>query len=171
VLESEINTIFDRGIFNIEFDLKELQFISNAGAGVFIGAAGTVSDNNGEIKIINPSDNIREVFDLLGLSTGGFMFSDYDKLFRGIIRENQISLFDLEGNELKLAHQRHVRDCLYFTQISIQIIFSLLWFAGAKSCSITVTKQDRNKTIAILCNPQVYITILIKISSCNPVTT
>mgnify|MGYP001558977068 CR=1 FL=1 len=49
-------------------DLSGLDYISSAGAGVFIGAIGTAQENDGNIILMRPSPNVKEVFDLLGLS-------------------------------------------------------------------------------------------------------
>ena len=67
-LEKTINDLFDSGSHKLMVDLSGLDYISSAGAGVFIGAIGTAQENNGNIILMNPSSNVKEVFDLLGLS-------------------------------------------------------------------------------------------------------
>lgn len=67
-LEKTINDLFDAGSHRLVVDLSGLDYISSAGAGVFIGAIGTAQENDGNIILINPSPNVKEVFDLLGLS-------------------------------------------------------------------------------------------------------
>lgn len=66
--EKTINELFEENQYRIVVDLSELQYISSAGAGVFIGAIGTAQENNGNIVILRPTPNVREVFELLGLS-------------------------------------------------------------------------------------------------------
>jgi anti-sigma B factor antagonist len=66
--EKTINDLFESGSYKIVVDLSELQYISSAGAGVFIGAIGTAQENQGNIVILRPTANVREVFELLGLS-------------------------------------------------------------------------------------------------------
>lgn len=66
--EKAINEQFEENNYRIVVDLSELQYISSAGAGVFIGAIGTAQENNGNIVILRPTPNVREVFELLGLS-------------------------------------------------------------------------------------------------------
>lgn len=66
--EKTINDLFEAGSYKIVVDLSELQYISSAGAGVFIGAIGTAQENQGNIVILRPTANVREVFELLGLS-------------------------------------------------------------------------------------------------------
>ena len=67
-LERTINEIFEEGTYKLVVDLSGLDYISSAGAGVFIGAIGTAQENDGNIILIKPSPNVKEVFDLLGLS-------------------------------------------------------------------------------------------------------
>ena len=67
-LEKTINELFEGDSYRLVVDLSGLNYISSAGAGVFIGAIGTAQDNNGDIILVKPSANVREVIDLLGLS-------------------------------------------------------------------------------------------------------
>lgn len=67
-LERTINDLFENGVYRIAVDLSGLDYISSAGAGVFIGAIGTAQENDGNIILMRPSSNVKEVFDLLGLS-------------------------------------------------------------------------------------------------------
>lgn len=67
-LEKAVNDLFDEGVYKLVVDLSGLAYISSAGAGVFIGAIGTAQENDGNIILMNPSPNVKEVFDLLGLS-------------------------------------------------------------------------------------------------------
>ncbi|NUN50209.1 MAG: STAS domain-containing protein [Candidatus Brocadiae bacterium] len=67
-MEKTINDLFDGGTYRLIIDLSKLDYISSAGAGVFIGAIGTAQENEGNIVLMRPSPNVKEVFDLLGLS-------------------------------------------------------------------------------------------------------
>ena len=67
-LEKTINELFEEGNYKLMVDLSGLDYISSAGAGVFIGAIGTAQENEGNIILMKPSPNVKEVFDLLGLS-------------------------------------------------------------------------------------------------------
>jgi anti-anti-sigma factor len=67
-LEKTINDLFEEGGYRLVVDLSGLDYISSAGAGVFIGAIGTAQENDGNIILMKPSPNVKEVFDLLGLS-------------------------------------------------------------------------------------------------------
>ncbi|MBI3269140.1 MAG: STAS domain-containing protein [Planctomycetes bacterium] len=74
-MERTINDLFERNIYRLVVDLSRLDYISSAGAGVFIGAIGTAQENDGNIILMRPSPNVKEVFDLLGLSQI-FTFAD-----------------------------------------------------------------------------------------------
>ena len=74
-LEKVLDELFDANSYKIVVDLSGLDYISSAGAGVFIGAIGTIQENDGNIILLKPSSNVREVFDLLGLSQI-FTFAD-----------------------------------------------------------------------------------------------
>ena len=67
-MEDEIVKLFNSNIYRIVVDLSELEYISSAGAGVFISNVGEAMQNGGHIVFVNPSEPVREVFDLLGLT-------------------------------------------------------------------------------------------------------
>ena len=84
-MENYIEDLFRKQVFKIIVRLDELDYISSAGAGVFIGAIGTANANGGNIVLLNPSSNVKEVFDLLGLS----------QIFPIVFQENEaISYFN-----------------------------------------------------------------------------
>jgi len=68
-LDEAISSYFDEEKFKIVADLAGVEYISSAGAGVFIGSLTTAQESGGNIVLVNPTPNVREVFDLLGLST------------------------------------------------------------------------------------------------------
>jgi anti-sigma B factor antagonist len=67
-LDEAINNLFEQGTYKIVADLSGLEYISSAGAGVFIGALAMAQENGGNIVISSPTENVHEVFDLLGLT-------------------------------------------------------------------------------------------------------
>ncbi|MFC1586829.1 STAS domain-containing protein [Planctomycetota bacterium] len=73
-MENTFNQLFDEEEYQIIVELSDVPYISSAGAGVFIGAVGTSQDADGNIVMLNPQANVKEVFDLLGL-TQIFSFS------------------------------------------------------------------------------------------------
>ncbi|MBP5232476.1 MAG: STAS domain-containing protein [Planctomycetes bacterium] len=67
-LDSAIQELFSQGKYRLVVDLKDVEYISSAGAGVFIGSLAIAQENGGNIIITQPTPNVQEVFDLLGLS-------------------------------------------------------------------------------------------------------
>ncbi len=67
-MEKVINDLFENNQHRLIVDLAGLDYISSAGAGVFIGAIGTAQENDGNIILVNPGSTVKEVFDLLGPS-------------------------------------------------------------------------------------------------------
>jgi anti-sigma B factor antagonist len=67
-LDETITGLFEQGVYKVIANLKGVEYISSAGAGVFIGSLATAQESGGEIVLVNPTPNVREVFDLLGLS-------------------------------------------------------------------------------------------------------
>jgi len=67
-LEETIAELFADDRYKIVVDLSKVEYISSAGAGVFIGALSEAQENEGNIVLMCPTSNVREVFDLLGLT-------------------------------------------------------------------------------------------------------
>ena len=55
------------GVKELEFDLKEVDFVSSAGLRVFLNAQ-NIMDEQGSMVIRNMSDDVKEVFDMTGFS-------------------------------------------------------------------------------------------------------
>jgi len=73
--ERIISDLFEKRQFRIIVDISNLNYISSAGAGVFIGAFAVAQENHGTIIVVKPQSSVKEVFDLLGLSQ---IFPIYD---------------------------------------------------------------------------------------------
>jgi anti-sigma B factor antagonist len=67
-LENEIQAKFSAKQYKLIIDLADVPYISSAGAGVFIGAFPQAQENDGSIALLNPSKNVLDVFELLGLT-------------------------------------------------------------------------------------------------------
>jgi anti-sigma B factor antagonist len=67
-LDRTMTELFGQGHYRIIVDLAGVEYISSAGAGVFIGALTDAHEHKGNIVLMNPTPNVREVFDLLGLN-------------------------------------------------------------------------------------------------------
>jgi len=66
-LEALFEKHFEKAIYRFVIDIKRLTYVSSAGAGVFIGAVGTCQDNDGNIVLVQPSQEVKEIFELLGV--------------------------------------------------------------------------------------------------------
>ncbi len=67
-LEEAIREVYDEGCFKLVVDLARVDYISSAGAGVFIGARSESQENGGDVVLLNPTEGVKEVFELLGLT-------------------------------------------------------------------------------------------------------
>jgi anti-anti-sigma factor len=57
---------YEKGGFNIVFDLADVGFVSSAGLRVLLLTKKTADRQNGKLAIINVKDSIREVLDMTG---------------------------------------------------------------------------------------------------------
>lgn len=67
-MQDTLDRVFAANKFKIAINLEKVDYISSAGAGVFIGALGKAQEGNGDIVLMNPRPTVLEVFDLLGLT-------------------------------------------------------------------------------------------------------
>lgn len=70
VTSPEFEEIIKKDIYQtvtMIFDFKHVEYVSSAGLRVILMACKTMR-NQGELKIINISDSVKEVFDMTGLS-------------------------------------------------------------------------------------------------------
>ena len=67
ILEALFEKNFDDGFYRFVVDIRQLEYISSAGAGVFIGAVGTCQENDGNVVLVQPSREVKEIFELLGV--------------------------------------------------------------------------------------------------------
>ncbi len=75
--EQALQGLIQEKRYKIIVSLKELDYISSAGLGVFMGFVEEVREENGDIKIADLSPKIFKVFDLLGFPA---LFEIYDTL-------------------------------------------------------------------------------------------
>ncbi len=67
-LQDHLSKEIEAKKYNYLLDFQDLDYISSAGLGVLMGMLRQVRENNGDIKIINMSEKIQRVFNLLGFS-------------------------------------------------------------------------------------------------------
>lgn len=66
-LEEAFKGCFEEDRYRCIVDLGRLEYISSAGAGVFIGAASTCQEHSGNIVLVRPTPEVEEIFELLGV--------------------------------------------------------------------------------------------------------
>ena len=66
-MEKQIEALFAHSFYKLMIDLQGVHYISSAGAGVFIAAIGNAQDHNGNMILIKPSNQVQDVFEILGL--------------------------------------------------------------------------------------------------------
>ena len=50
------------------FDFSDLEYISSAGLRILMGAYKTLTAVGGSLKVVNPRETVRDVFDITGLA-------------------------------------------------------------------------------------------------------
>lgn len=68
MLNTSIQSQFDRDRFKLLLDLTGVNYISSTCVGVFLSAYATAMQNSGQIVILNPAPKVKVVFDLFGLT-------------------------------------------------------------------------------------------------------
>jgi anti-sigma B factor antagonist len=64
--ETELRNAIDSGRVRVVVNCKDLDYISSAGLGVFMGCIEDVREKGGDIKISNLTPKVFHVFELLG---------------------------------------------------------------------------------------------------------
>lgn len=64
--EEAIESLIKEQRYKIVVNLKNLDYISSAGLGVFMGFIEEIREQQGDIKLCNLSERVFKVFDLLG---------------------------------------------------------------------------------------------------------
>ena len=67
-LDDAISDVFAADIYKIAVNLEQVNYISSAGAGVFIGAHGPAKESGGDIILVNPTEGVIRIFELLGIT-------------------------------------------------------------------------------------------------------
>ena len=92
-LEESLKRLLGKGQFDIVIDLGDVNYISSAGWGIFVGEIKGVRAGNGDIKLASMRPDVREVFDLLEFNT---LLTPYDS------RGDALAAFEVD-NRSELA--------------------------------------------------------------------
>jgi anti-sigma B factor antagonist len=93
-LQQTLYQLIQEGKINFIIDLQAVQYVSSAGWGVFVGEIRGLREKGGDLKIIEMTDEVKEVFEMLEFNR---ILTNYDSL------EEAIDDFDfcraIEGRE------------------------------------------------------------------------
>ncbi len=65
-LEEVINSSIS-GVESLKFDVSNMEYISSAGLRILLSAQ-KVMNKQGEMKVLHPSDDVKEIFEVTGFS-------------------------------------------------------------------------------------------------------
>ena len=66
VLEDSFSSLVEQNKYKLVVNLKDLDYISSAGLGVFMAFIEKMRENNGDIKLTSMNEKVFNIFDLLG---------------------------------------------------------------------------------------------------------
>lgn len=81
-LQEYLTSMVAEGQVRLLLDLSDLDYISSAGLGVLMGMLREVRDKGGDLKIVNMSEKIERVFNLLGFSRILRLYTDEEKALK-----------------------------------------------------------------------------------------
>jgi anti-sigma B factor antagonist len=84
-LQDQLNQLIEEKQYNFLLDLQDLDYISSAGLGVLMGILREVRNMGGDLKIINMSEKIERVFNLLGFSRLMRIYSKEEEALKAFI--------------------------------------------------------------------------------------
>lgn len=67
ILDLELLDLISQGYFNLSLDFRGIDYLSSAGLRTLVACKIECIENDGDLKIENPSDRSRETFVLAGL--------------------------------------------------------------------------------------------------------
>jgi anti-sigma B factor antagonist len=80
-LERFIDDLLKQGTCRLVIELSGMTYIASAGVGVFISAQHKANKSGGNLQLVNPSDSVREIFNILGLER---LFVIHDTVEQGL---------------------------------------------------------------------------------------
>lgn len=63
-----IDRLFKLRIYNLLIDLSQVSYLGCAATSIFLSAWSAVKNNNGDLVLVRPRPQVKELFDLLGFS-------------------------------------------------------------------------------------------------------
>jgi len=66
ILENTFSSLVEQNKYKLVVNLKDLDYISSAGLGVFMAFIEKMREHNGDIKLTSMNEKVFNIFDLLG---------------------------------------------------------------------------------------------------------
>lgn len=80
VVERRLINLVDRGIKYLIIDFSKTTFISSSGVGILLGLVSSLREDNGDLVLMNVSNRIKEIFDILNISDYFVTIENIDQL-------------------------------------------------------------------------------------------
>lgn len=83
-LEEQLNSLINNNTKYIIVDFSEVTFISSAGIGILLGTVSTLREDGGDLILMRIPSQIKEIFDILNISTYFITVDSIDELKESI---------------------------------------------------------------------------------------
>jgi anti-anti-sigma factor len=84
IVEERILRVIDGGEHHLVIDLAQLEYVSSAGLRVLLIAARRLQSKNGRLALSGPTDHVRKVFDIAGVSSFLTIHASRDEAIRHV---------------------------------------------------------------------------------------
>ncbi len=89
-LSDHLESLISNDEYRILVEFGELDYISSAGLGVLMGMLQQVRQNHGDLKLVNMSSKIRNLFDMLGFSRLIRIYDTMDEAKQAFLEERNV---------------------------------------------------------------------------------
>jgi anti-sigma B factor antagonist len=97
-LINKLKTILDENFVQFVIDLSNVNYVSSAGWGVFVGEIKTVQEHGGDIKLVNMTPDVYDVFQMLEFDK---ILRTYDSVEEAINEFDFLRGFDITNSPVK----------------------------------------------------------------------
>lgn len=66
-MDKTIRALYAKNCYKLICNLEGVEYVSSAGAGVFLGTVDIAQEHKGNIVLLRPTNEVREIFENLGL--------------------------------------------------------------------------------------------------------
>ena len=84
MVEDRILSVIDGGVHHLVIDLAQLEYVSSAGLRVLLIAARRLRTANGKLALSGPTDHVRKVFDIAGVTSFLSVHASRDEAIRDV---------------------------------------------------------------------------------------